>query len=258
MANSHRFYTYFLIDPRTGLIFYVGKGTGKRMYDHDENSANSYTRERIGEIKSLGLKIVYEQVIKEETDEFCKIMERFFIASIGRESLCNLTKGGDAPPSGENHPCKDPKVRAKISAALMGKPGPWLGKKRDRETIAKLTAANKGRPSWNKGRKGVQVAWNKGSYRASELTFEIQAFENEGGFITDLIDLRRTCPRRSNKGKKFPSISQKMKGNQNSKGKIPWCKGKEWSHEQKRNLFGRIPWNKGKTGYTKRVSESCA
>lgn len=116
--QTPKFYTYLLIDPRTDTPFYIGKGTGERMYWHDENHANSFTRARIIEIKTAGLKLIYEKWFESDDEDFCYWMENYLIDYFGRENLCNITRGGQAgPPSGEEHPSKDPKVRAKMSAS---------------------------------------------------------------------------------------------------------------------------------------------
>lgn len=53
---------------------------------------------------------------------------------------------------------KNPKVGAKVSAAQRGrKQGPRTQAQKDR-----MSAARKGIVPWNKGKVGLQVAWNKG------------------------------------------------------------------------------------------------
>ena len=56
------YYVYGLIDPRNKKIFYIGKGTGNRIFEHEQESQRSPDSEKlklktIDEIKYAGLKV---------------------------------------------------------------------------------------------------------------------------------------------------------------------------------------------------------
>lgn len=57
-----QYYVYVLVDPRDGAIFYVGKGLGDRMFNHNRCAQASRERghpksERILEIRAAGLAV---------------------------------------------------------------------------------------------------------------------------------------------------------------------------------------------------------
>lgn len=91
-------YTYALIDPRTGEPFYVGKGKGRRMCQHVADARRGKTPQhpktaRILEILAAGLEVEHRVLAEFEREEDALADERRRIAD-GRATLCNLREGG--------------------------------------------------------------------------------------------------------------------------------------------------------------------
>lgn len=101
MAN---YYTYVLINSLDGQPFYIGKGSGSRMYQHiKEAQREDYTKRsvhnKILSILDKGGKVLYTK-FDQPTEEAAFEQEKKLILEYGRKDigtgiLCNLTDGGE-------------------------------------------------------------------------------------------------------------------------------------------------------------------
>ncbi len=125
---------YGLIDPRSGLVRYVGVTVDlrRRYRRHLTDSGDSYRVRWIKKLLEMGLK---PGLVILETVEVavCQEAERKWIKHFGREGLVNTTDGGD----GLWNPSED--VRRKISEAGIGRRMP----EEVREMLRKINTGNK-------------------------------------------------------------------------------------------------------------------
>lgn len=101
---EYKYYAYELWDPREeDFPFYVGKGSGKRMFVHEwaangngNHIFNKGLYDKIEEIKFEGLSIGYVQIFCRSENEAFET-EKFLIAYYGLDNLCNINEGGRCP-----------------------------------------------------------------------------------------------------------------------------------------------------------------
>lgn len=76
-------YVYALVDPRDNCIFYVGKGSGNRVYQHAqaaiESDSQSLKLSTIREIKNCGLRVKYYIIRHNLTDQEAYLVESSII-----------------------------------------------------------------------------------------------------------------------------------------------------------------------------------
>lgn len=94
---SYRWYVYELVDPRTDVVFYVGKGTGDRINDHEREARRGVCSKKTNKInKIIAQKL---EIIKRKVAYFCDEQvaydfETEVIARYGLENLTNVMPGG--------------------------------------------------------------------------------------------------------------------------------------------------------------------
>jgi len=118
-----RYYVYKLLDPRTNVVFYVGKGTGNRAYSHNQfkdGNNNYYKDSIIRDLHKQNLEPIVE-IIKYFADEQKAYKyEEQLIETIGIDNLTNITKNARPPSKKGWKPSKETLV--KRSRGLKGVP----------------------------------------------------------------------------------------------------------------------------------------
>ena len=97
-VNLKRFYVYLLIDPRTDLVFYIGKGTKNRAHHHVKEwksgqAGNALKFEMIGSIIRDGYEVVPRCLVDDLEEGDALDLERAMIHAVGIRRLTNLSRG---------------------------------------------------------------------------------------------------------------------------------------------------------------------
>lgn len=91
-----RFYVYTLTDPHD-KIFYVGKGCGQRVFDHEKEARRGCECHKCRKIRKIwrnGGQIHKYYVFETDDEEAAYKHEEDLIADIGMKNLCNKRIGG--------------------------------------------------------------------------------------------------------------------------------------------------------------------
>ena len=95
--ENKQYYVYELIDPRTNLPFYVGKGKGKRIDQHEKEAKKGVEHPKcdvINDIKANGLQVGKRIVAWFNQEHDAYNFEEKHINDIGLDNLTNIVKGG--------------------------------------------------------------------------------------------------------------------------------------------------------------------
>jgi len=198
-----KYIIYGLTDPRSGLIRYVGKSISglqrARQHRSSAKSEDTYKARWIKSLRRLGLDFRIEVLEEHLKPNTLSAAEKRWIAYLRTTGvrLTNLTDGGDGQCGRKcseatrakfrkrkiSEETKEklrkanlgkknsPECRAKISAANKGKPSPKRGIKLSKETRRKISEGMKGRVVTQETRKKIsQALMGKPSHKNSPET----------------------------------------------------------------------------------------
>jgi hypothetical protein len=126
-------YVYALVDPRDSAVFYIGKGTGRRMYQHERDVMRGKTKNaaktgRIAEILAAGLRVVCRVLAVFTSDAEAFKAERQFIAA--HADLTNATAGGGGSRTGatkqDGERQESPEVTKRNALDLLSRIVPYM------------------------------------------------------------------------------------------------------------------------------------
>ena len=89
VAKILKSYVYVYIDPRKGKLFYIGKGTGNRLFSHLSEKSETDKVERIAEIRRSGKEPLIEILRYGLSDLEARLVEAASIDLIGKANKSN-------------------------------------------------------------------------------------------------------------------------------------------------------------------------
>lgn len=129
------YYVYELVDPRTGAVFYVGKGKGSRIDQHEVEARQGRVSRKcdvIREIEAASLAVGKRKVRFFPDEQDAYDFEAEHIATFAAGSLTNIQPGGGA--SRFRFSLAADRIRVKAAAEMLRRTaggqitGIWLGK----------------------------------------------------------------------------------------------------------------------------------
>lgn len=118
------YYVYELRDPRDGAVFYVGKGKGSRIDQHEKEAAagrQSRKCDRIRAIQGAGLALIKEKVgsFRDEQEAYDFEAER--VEFYGLVNLTNVVPGGGTARNGPT--IYQDRLRIRVTAEMLRRTG---------------------------------------------------------------------------------------------------------------------------------------
>lgn len=126
----NNYYVYKLIDPRTNLPFYVGKGKDDRAFTHLKNNSKTCNPRKdkiINEIYSCELQPIVDIFLKNLNEETAYRLEEKIILELGRQGidddgiLTNISLHSQPPSQKGKKRVFTEEHKSKLSGALKGK-----------------------------------------------------------------------------------------------------------------------------------------
>lgn len=203
--SMEHYYVYELIDPRDHKVFYVGKGTGDRAYQHQkfqDGNRNPHKDRKIKKILATGKEIVVNIVKKNLNEERAYKLESKIIKKIGIDNLTNICEDRIPPSRKGWHPSA--KTLAKRSAKLKGIPRTdiWC------ERLSK-SKQGKNNPRWGfkESKESIQkrrlsqiITKNKPNYDLYKNAIEKMNEGSSAGYVSRELRIGRgVCFRLKNK-----------------------------------------------------------
>lgn len=99
VCEKLKYYVYLYVDPRNDRPFYIGKGTGNRVYCHLDDTEDCDKVKRLEELRKLNLEPVIEILKYGLAEQEALLIESAAIDLLGPE-LTNRVKGHGAAENG--------------------------------------------------------------------------------------------------------------------------------------------------------------